>query len=579
MKSKFRSFEDARKFVRTLNLKGDREWREYCKSDNKPKDIPSNPNSVYKNKGWISNGDFFGTFSVADKFKRELWWTFEKSRKFVHELNFKNRYDWYEYCQSPKKSKHIPSNPNQVYKKEWKGIGDWLGNGVPVGRQKYIRSFEDARKFVHTLKIKTSKEWFEYCKSGKLPKDIPNVPRSAYKKEWNGMSDWLDNGLRPRYRKFCSFEDARKFVRGLKLKSATEWGKYCKSGDKPEDIPRDCNHTYYTKWKGWGDFLGTGNISPGSQKFRSFEDARKFVHTLQINTSKEWFEYCKSGNKPEDIPQSVQLIYKKEWKGWGDFLGNGNISSRNHKFSSFEDARKFVHTLQIKSQQDWFKYCKSGEKPKDIPQDVANQYKDKGWAGYGDWLGTGRQATRTATYLTFEKCKTFAKSLKLSGQTEWVKYCKSGNKPNDVPSSPWKVYKNKGWTNMGDFFGTGNVYKMEWMSFKDARNFVHTLKISGKNAWDEYCKSGNKPDNIPSSPRKAYKNKGWVSNGDWLGTGTLSPKLISENYLAFNEARIKMRELAKKYNIKNTMDWKLFVKSGNKPDNIPADPRRIYKKK
>ncbi len=440
MKSKWRSFEDAIKFARKLKLKGAKEWRVYSKSKDKPTDIPNNPSSVYKNKGWVSWGDFLDTSNVSDKLKRELWWTFEKSRKFVHNLNLKNRYDWNEYCQSSRKSKHIPSNPNQVYKKEWKGIGDWLGTGVPFGRQKYFRSFDDARKFVHGLRIKNQKEWFEYCKSGEKPDDIPNVPRSAYKKEWKGVGDWLDNGSSRRY------------------------------------------------------------------KFRSFEDARKFVHGLKFRNAIEWGTYCKSGKKPEDIPQSIQQIYKnKGWNGWGDFLGTGNVSSRNYKFRSFEDARKFVHGLQIKSQQGWYKYCKSEEKPDNIPQDPSTQYKNKGWKGLGDWLGTGRQATRTATYLTFENCKFFAQSLKLSGQSEWVKYCKSGEKPNNVPSAPWKVYKNKGWTDMRNFFGT------EFLPFNQAREEIKKLAkkyhLKNKNDWDNFVKSGNKPDDIPSTPWKVYKKK------------------------------------------------------------------------
>jgi len=35
--------------------------------------------------------------------------------------------------------------------------------------------------------------------------------------------------------------------------------------------------------------------------------------------------------------------------------------------------------------------------------------------------------------------------------------------------------------------------------------------------WREYCKSGKKPINIPASPDKTYKNKGWISWGDFLG--------------------------------------------------------------
>ena len=48
MRKQFRDFEDAREFVRKLGLKNKKEWQEYCKSGNKPDDIPSNPWDVYK---------------------------------------------------------------------------------------------------------------------------------------------------------------------------------------------------------------------------------------------------------------------------------------------------------------------------------------------------------------------------------------------------------------------------------------------------------------------------------------------------------------------------------------------------
>lgn len=50
-------------------------------------------------------------------------------------------------------------------------------------------------------------------------------------------------------------------------------------------------------------------------------------------------------------------------------------------------------------------------------------------------------------------------------------------------------------------------------------------------------------------------------------------------YLPFKKAKEKVRELAKQYNLKDSKDWSEFVKSGKKPDNIPASPSSYYKKK
>ena len=47
------------------------------------------------------------------------------------------------------------------------------------------------------------------------------------------------------------------------------------------------------------------------KQWRSFEETRKFVGKLKIKSQFEWYEYCKSGNKPDDIPMNAYEVYKK----------------------------------------------------------------------------------------------------------------------------------------------------------------------------------------------------------------------------------------------------------------------------
>jgi hypothetical protein len=75
-------------------------------------------------------------------------------------------------------------------------------------------------------------------------------------------------------------------------------------------------------WIGWGDWLGTGHIAAQNKKFRKFNQSRDFIRRLNLNKIEEWKAYCKSGKKPDDIPNAPQNVYKdKGWKGWADFLG------------------------------------------------------------------------------------------------------------------------------------------------------------------------------------------------------------------------------------------------------------------
>ena len=45
----------------------------------------------------------------------------------------------------------------------------------------------------------------------------------------------------------------------------------------------------------------------------SLKEAKEFVRTLGIKHHKEWNDYCKSGNKPDDIPSDPWIVYR-EWK-------------------------------------------------------------------------------------------------------------------------------------------------------------------------------------------------------------------------------------------------------------------------
>ena len=317
------------------------------------------------------------------------------------------------------------------------------------------------------------------------------------------------------------------------------------------------------------------------KQFRDFKSAREFTRKLGIKNISEWKEYCKSGNKPKNIPAAPDTVYEKQWLRWGDWLGTGSIAPRDRKFRDFESAREFARKLGIKSAKEWRTYCKSDNKPDDITSNPHRTYKNEGWINWGDWLGTGSIASYSKEYQNFESAREFVRNLNLSNVTEWIEYCKSDNKPDDIPSNAHLTYKNKGWKGYGDWLGTGNIAPRDrkFRDFESAREFVRSLNLKGQKEWNDYCKSDNKPDDIPQKPSRTYKNKGWFNWGDWLGTGNMSSKNVSKNFLPFKEAREEARRLAKKFNIKTTSDWQDAIKKGLIPKNIPSNPYHSYKKK
>ena len=171
-------------------------------------------------------------------------------------------------------------------------------------------------------------------------------------------------------KKWRPFEEARKFACSLAaINTQKEWMDYARSGKLPNDIPRDPRNAYKNKgWKGWGDFLGSGNIANQDRKFMSFSEAKKLVQKLGIKTQTQYDKFSISGKRPNDLPSLPERTYKKEWKGWGDYLGTGRVANQNRVFlppiEAKIEARKVAKKLGIKTQEDWADAYNAGKIPR-----------------------------------------------------------------------------------------------------------------------------------------------------------------------------------------------------------------------
>ena len=393
----------------------------------------------------------------------------------------------------------------------------------------------------------------------------------------NELSEQLQIRLWDKLSRFnwMPFEEAREFVRGLGLKNSFEWRLYRKSSKKPENLPTNPEFVY--KECGWislGNWIGSNTIANQVKVYLSFEEAKKFVVSLNLNNQKEWFEYCVSGKKPENIPRNAYQTYKnKGWNGWGDWLGTGSIANFNKKYKDFDTAREFVQKLNLLTVKEWLRYSKSGLKPIDVPSSPEKTYKNNGWISFGDWLGTGRVSEKNRVFLDFNEARNFARKLNLSKKEFWNNYCKSVSFPSFIPKKPSQTYKNDGWIGWGDWLGTDSIatFNRVYRSFNEAREYVRQLKLKNQLEWIEFKNSGKLPLDIPSAPNTVYKNSGWISLGDWLGSNTIANK--DKLYLTFEQAK----DYLKSYDLVSSFEWKSFCKSGKKPANIPSNPNRSYK--
>ncbi len=315
-------FEEAREYVRSVGLKNSHEYLLWEKTD-RPDNIPSNPKVVYNDKGWVSLGDYIGTFTIhwGDK----EWRNFNDAREYVRGLGLKSeKTDWRRVTKEKWFPEDIPTSPWNVYD-EYLSMGDWLGTKPGyMGNGNYL-PFEEAMDYVRNLGLKSQMEYAKWSNSDKRNYGVPGNPRKIYlNKGWIGWSDFLGTkiGFDGTYK---TMEEVVEYIVSLGVKSNKEWRLIRKTTDfnLPVDVPAEPDKIY----NDWSWTFVSGKFgSKGSRKRIplkdddkwSFEKCKKYAQGLKLKTGSEW----KNMEHPIGVPRRPDLAYKDEgFTDMMDFLG------------------------------------------------------------------------------------------------------------------------------------------------------------------------------------------------------------------------------------------------------------------
>lgn len=425
------------------------------------------------------------------------------------------------------------------------------------------RPFEKAREYIQKFEFKSSTEFKKAWREGRLAFDIPSKPRRVYKDSgFISMPDFLgyeyhDGDWRP-------FEKARFFVRKLGLLSAHEWREYATSQKRPFDIPSSPANIYRNKgWKGFGDWLGTGTIATKDYVFRPFLEARKYARSLNLEKIADWFEL--EDKRPRDIPSRPYVNYKNQgWIHWGDFLNLKDFMPSDEDWMPFDKARAFVRKLGLKNTDDWYDILETDKIPYNIPHSPAYIYKNKGWKGIGDWIGTDRLADQFREYLDFKDAQKFMKENKITTANEWRKFRKANNIEN-IPYKLRRTYSDD-WKGAQHFFGT------EIFTLEEAKNFLKDFKIKSSRDYSKFLKTDDAVINLPGVPHRKYAKSGWIDWQDYLGYEDEKKPYSGRKNISYKEAK----KIIKENNITSTTEYQDFKKQ-NKHIIIPSHPERNYK--
>jgi hypothetical protein len=137
---------------------------------------------------------------------------------------------------------------------------------------------------------------------------------------------------------------------------------------------------------------------------------------------------------------------------------------KDRSYRSFEEAREFARSLNLKGRSEWVEFMRGTrpevkEPPQDIPMKPDRVYADKGWAGWGDFLGTDNVPSYLKQFVDFDEARSFARGLMLGSLNQWRDFSagrlpQKGTRPPAIPAKPDKTYATKGWAGWRDWLGS-----------------------------------------------------------------------------------------------------------------------------
>jgi superfamily II DNA or RNA helicase len=304
--------------------------------------------------------------------------------------------------------------------------------------RKTYRRYDKAIEFVHSLDLRTKREWSIYAMG--LRKDLPELPTDISKSPWDSYknSGWITiDAWLGVAKKTLSYTEAQDFVAKLRLRNIGEWknyiaGKYSGKLPKlPSNIPKNPDHYYKNIKFGWKSFSHWLGIEDTEKLIHAapmdFKEAREFVWRLNLNNVSEWTRY-KNGDRPDlplmpsNMPSNPEIIYKNSgWCSITDWVkpptnnpirtADSSIKTKlNYNFNekeeptidetakedldengnfNYEASSRIIKTYNFKNKLEYFKEAKKNilNFPfTKIPWKPDVYYKYTGWDSWKKWL-------------------------------------------------------------------------------------------------------------------------------------------------------------------------------------------------
>ena len=281
--------------------------------------------------------------------------------------------------------------------------------------------------------------------------------------------------------------DRKIFIYGLKNLGSDEFryiGKTCRPKNRLKEHlkEKEKTHTYY--------------------KFNWIRESKKLNNEIIL----EIIEECTIFNW-EEREQFWIKYYKENGHKLTNTLIGGSSPQMVFYPISYNEANIISSKLNIKTTMDWRRLSKLNKLPIELPKRPDEHYKLSAWVSWSDWLGIEIISNKNKIFLQYADAKNFVKQLNLKSNLEWRKYCNSGEKPENIPSSPYCEYKE--WCNWQDWLGYDKNRKrknnkVEYLTYEQSKDYIKDKNLKTHRDWVEFSKN-ERPIEIPSNPWSFYK--------------------------------------------------------------------------
>jgi hypothetical protein len=503
------------------------------------------------------------------------WRSFLEARKWAQSLGLRSEKYWRIYRKDGLPS-DIPSNPNREYKDEWIGWGDWLGTGRVADKNKIYRGYQEASNWAKEQGITKLEEWRTRAKDKDFPKDIPVVPHNTYKKDWTNWGDFLQTGyVHYKQRTRVSYEDAKAWAKKMGVLRKEDWDELSTNGLMPPEIPANISK-FYKEWKSWSDFLG--NQIRGGASITEVVIGNELGQFLDIDDSIRSIRFSDGKSKRVDIAiPSIKLLIEYDGAHWHkELIEKDALDNKRLNEIGWTVLRVREKPLKKISELDVLVAAKDSLFTK--ISKVINKLIELNFLTPSikikKYIENGSLSNTSVglqdqNWLSYRDAKNWVQQQGIKSETHWRRYKSGGVLPSDIPATPEEAYRTE-WIGWGDFLGTGNIAsRKELMPFSKAREFVRKLGIKDSRDWRAKIKSGIVPNEIARNPQAAYAE--WVSWLDWLGTEKTAKR--KREWLEFDQAAL----IAKSLGLKSESDWRNAKKEGRIPKELPSAPEQLYK--